>query len=1197
MAEDTEVIYVRRAEIADAKGIEAITTDETRSLFGRFNIIGTIEKAVFSVTVSNDLGEIVGHASFYDYPNVKSVDPTAWESWAREKPSISHCKPINTLFCHVLVARAGYTEGITREILHAVFNAVPTAHYVVFTPPKDILPNASLALNELFPLVTETPESVSYEIRLANRHSYCPVLHIRPARVEDHDDLTPIFNKQNDVLSSTYGDYFLAELIEAQDDYHKAIVAEVEGTAIAFMSLSAEVNVDLLASCFELGPFHGLRKVNEADTWEERTATESSKSSLTSLLSETEQESRPASVATGAKQDCVSRPASALSSGQSRSLIESQLSLADTTRTRLSVISQNSLATASGVSVATTGANVKSSVRERSVEPQKPKKTIQIPIYKGTENAFCVQLFCIDERYEMRSVDLLPAAFDLFPDKDFCIITQPHTTPEYPLLQNFTRVTPKPTSTLHQELYIAHRCSLLDDVIVRQCTPSDREGIESTIKGIDNSEGILNDVDQYNKAGRDPQDEGSTPLSVFVAECQTQIIGVFVVRQERNIEYIRSHYNVEGFVYYAHHRREEHARLHHFVLNPVFGHYTKHVLKELLRLSRKSCMYYPIYPSSSESAEIKTYSLATCINDLIPVRGRRQIVYPLDRLGENAPSERILKKMDPFALYHLNRKLTLEPKITINARIVVVGASDVGLSFLESLCFSPHLRFNNLILVSPNGLPKEQTMLPTSHCFSSSELAQASLATWVNVVRGKIVAIDRERKMAIVSSGAELPYDLLILCTGVQYQTSVTPKPKSIFALNDEKDCRDATTFIKKACLDTEDHAIVYGNSLSAYSTVEGLLSLGLKGEQIEFVKPPLEASACFGNATVAELVEKELRERGVSVRENFLFTSWNETDDVAHFTQGTDGKLELHCKAFFAFDRRGIDYDVFRAINDCCLVFDGRLVVDADFRTNDASIRGAGSLTKFARRYHADEWSFGHFNSREVGKRLASSVLRDYDPVSEPSVQNDAASQRPPLIPSFSQPKITGARLPGDYFYLHIRPPAVSETKPPGENVLVTENSDSGYFQIKIDKFNRVHEITCLTKQDLDASNLICLYNLNEKYLNRMVDRYEEGLIKDFYSFFREPWVLAVFHDRFRDFQSELREIAATRTDPDTPSLEEHVRNLLKVDKELAPLDEDALTRNYGSSSVKAMIDKRIFSFLSYNRYHLSMYARQQMI
>lgn len=46
-------------------------------------------------------------------------------------------------------------------------------------------------------------------------------------RVEDTDDLMPIFNRQSDALKQIYGDFFLAELIEAQDNTMKCIVAEV----------------------------------------------------------------------------------------------------------------------------------------------------------------------------------------------------------------------------------------------------------------------------------------------------------------------------------------------------------------------------------------------------------------------------------------------------------------------------------------------------------------------------------------------------------------------------------------------------------------------------------------------------------------------------------------------------------------------------------------------------------------------------------------------------------------------------------------------------------------------------------------------------------------------------------------------------------------------------------------------------------
>lgn len=44
-------------------------------------------------------------------------------------------------------------------------------------------------------------------------------------------------------------------------------------------------------------------------------------------------------------------------------------------------------------------------------------------------------------------------------------------------------------------------------------------------------------------------------------------------------------------------------------------------------------------------------------------RPRRQVVYSLKHVGANAPLEEVLKELPPFALYHTNRKLTLEPKV------------------------------------------------------------------------------------------------------------------------------------------------------------------------------------------------------------------------------------------------------------------------------------------------------------------------------------------------------------------------------------------------------------------------------------------------------------------------------------------------------------------------------------------------------
>lgn len=55
---------------------------------------------------------------------------------------------------------------------------------------------------------------------------------------------------------------------------------------------------------------------------------------------------------------------------------------------------------------------------------------------------------------------------------------------------------------------------------------------------------------------------------------------------------------------------------------------------------------------------------------MVPVRARRQIVYP-DGLEINAPSERVLKNEEAYALNHINRKLVMEPKVSFCYFVIV----------------------------------------------------------------------------------------------------------------------------------------------------------------------------------------------------------------------------------------------------------------------------------------------------------------------------------------------------------------------------------------------------------------------------------------------------------------------------------------------------------------------------------------------
>ncbi|GAB1286987.1 Cilia- and flagella-associated protein 61 [Apodemus speciosus] len=1113
-----EVVHCRRTESQDIFCIKSLVRKFTQKLFGKLNIIYLLEKANLAVTVCNDKEEIMAHSIFLDYPNWNVAKQDNWISVFRELDKEIPCTPLNTLFMHFFVAVDEYATGCLKEIIRTVFKAVPELFFIFLIVPTYVSLGSTLIT--VFDQVGNIPclnYNEDFAVHICHRHNHYPQLHIRKARVE--------------------------------------------GKAVGFMSVCSSVNLPLLHECFDLGPFHGfcvphpddiLKPSNESSLEESEDSESKSGSQIFhKVVEEPEMTSEMTSEIITQEKDAETVSCEeVLSSVFSR--VSEDMQDMEKNLSILSLVDEDDVASSLSSSLLF------------SVESSHFR-----PLYLGDSAAFCIQLFCIDERYEA----------SLFPDKNFCLISVPHLTPEFVLIQNFVKVVPFNNCTLDHDLYVFHRAGLLRSITIRLAKFLDTPGVEKLVSTLLLSTKILDDLAQYNEAARDPD---GTALQVFVAEVADQIVGIAVIRKEMDIEYIRSHYNIEDFIYFSHHQQEEHGRLNHFALNPIFRHYTKFFLKEILRLGYKSCLYYPVYSQAREGKlqSSHSHSLTSALHYLVPVRPRRQIVYPLEKLGINAPSKEVSKDQMSYALNHTNRKLTLEPKITVNARIVVVGASSVGISFLETLVFC--------------------------HCFNDKDYALMSLCSWVNVVVGRMTAIDRAAKQVVVSKNEIVFYDHLILCTGQQYQVPcptgagieqhLTNRevmelsrqrytgtvPSNLFILNDEEDCLRTLFWLRNNSVFTEGKVIVYGNTLDAYTTVETLLNIGMRGSCIYFVHPPAESNiTCINNYDVESAVEDALSAAGVTVYHDALLAQWNHGQDPdpiynACFTTSTK-PFRLDCSVFFSFYKKNVDYETFKAFNDACLVYDGRLVIDTTFHTNDIAIRAAGSLTKFSNRYYSNEWSHSNFSSKEIGFQLAAAMLSLFDPTLEPMTEPPADLDR--LIPMYKGAKIQGGILPG--------------SQPDFGTDIVTGNAKRGtYFRLYINSYKLVETITCLSKEPFPSSNYIRLFGQHEQVLNNLCTRYDDKLIPDLYSYFTEPWCMALFHDRFIDLKKELRQILISKQEEGKPTMEQLAYQLEEEEINLNEKPQKYLQRVFEDSIYKSMLERSILDYLHYNQYHLPMYA-----
>ena len=391
-------------------------------------------------------------------------------------------------------------------------------------------------------------------------------------------------------------------------------------------------------------------------------------------------------------------------------------------------------------------------------------------------NAFCVKLFFIEQAFESRSSDFLLKVFDQFPDKDYLVLTQPHSFIENSLLEKFIKINKKVDSLFGEILFIIHRESLMISLLnVNFATEKDLEEASYLFEDLGPQRAYMYDLALYTI--RNP----NSKFMCVVCKIKDSIIGISLLSKEVNIDYYDSHFSIRDCINLDKISRYFHSRIVFFESHKNFVQYTKVIFTEILKLINKIAIYYEIAPD----AEI----VPKFFKDFILTHNRKFphfIMKEWNYKKEQYEDEKIKTRTDgeerdeldekesDFCLVYLSKKMLVESRIANNNRIVIIGASDTGISFIESLLSIRYLEFSYIYLVAPGGLlyhhiEKEiDNMKVSINNYQLKELKKLLLEKRIKIINSIVKDIKPKQKYIQFQDDTILNYDYLILTLGLQ---------------------------------------------------------------------------------------------------------------------------------------------------------------------------------------------------------------------------------------------------------------------------------------------------------------------------------------------------------------------------------------------------------------------------------------------
>nr|CAI5824831.1 unnamed protein product [Callosobruchus analis] len=1170
-------------------------------MFGEIDIKEILAKSYLALGVKDPLQNMVGAILVNTYPNIKALPPWEWQPWIKNIYGLDDACSRNTLWIHLMMYDPMYSLFFLKPLVHYIFQQRVFLEYLIVVLPTgkyrtDILGDLGTVV-----MPKEEKSRNGQRLYVFNRENFVLKYKIRRAVEEDNDDLVPLINTHSLRLEEMYGRYYIAEILTRyKDSGRQIIVAEHEGNAVAVLCLNESVCYKVLNEEFELTCYNGLKKPHPDDLAD--LSLDAIYHSLENLNSRYEDEildiiERTTALAEEPEGDGDGEETFVhvdYSESDSFSLVFTSASLLffqdDDLKSRQHSV-ESSLSKESSQEILKEymiAGEKDPRLNEDALSAYSSVRGIhtRIPEFHGEPNAFCLEIAAAYPDHEVGLMQLFEAAFETFPDREYCIMAVPSTTPINRLTKFFTRIAPRSTGVFPYELYTLHKSAVLGSVRVVAGRSEHIPAVKRLISTIPNNSLAFQ---QFEKGIK----QKYTPYLPFVFLCEEQVMGIAVLSEETDLLYLQSHYDL-SYINASVHKPDSYGVIETLLMNPIFQRHSKFFLRELHRLGDFSVLFYRHTPYDTTEA-YRERPLMNLLQFMLPLAPRKLPDYDMAVLEaeECAPKKTIVEDQDPFALYLSTVPNCSVNRHAVNTRIVVVGCSNTALSFLETLLCKQDpnnmVTFNNVTLICASGMSAcrvgnrvREAFLIKKYFTDPRHMDMVSLKTYVNVISGKVSKIDKKNQILVINNSSFIPYDMLFLMNGEQFLQPIrqnripfVEKPENVFVINNAIEANSAVMKLKQLHANYADPdyvIIVYGHFLQAHATLNGLLIFGIPGKNLVLVEPfpysmALEKRqrhkvSIYNDPDIDQAVYDHIRAEGIQVYQSYYFIDWEfdpaeNVITMAKF-ESRHHMLELDCMAMFYFAEKEIHSRIYKVINQAGLVYDGRLVIDNKCRTNDPKIYGAGTLTKYSRKYYAMSMSHKHFNRVEIGESLGEQIKSMIIPHKSKTGEktmcdwNFDMERGDQLVPRYVKPIMRYCRLPGGLYYLSITKPGRRtplETAISMENygqVLITGNcrnlSKQGFFRLHLNDNKRVETITCLAKFPIDVYNIYCLWGKHEKLLNNIQLRFEMVLITDLFEFFKEPWAYAIYHDKFNDLLEDLNKLMTSSVGEEKESLVEEV-------------------------------------------------------